>query len=74
MARAEPTISFYENGRLIAHPVLMVPRYMATACSTHGIDRADMAAVASRLIRDEEARETFEDWTGLEVVLREAGQ
>lgn len=62
------TVSFYLNGTRIIHPARTVPAYMLQACQARGIDRRDMAAIGSRIIESEEARETFEELTGLEVV------
>lgn len=62
------SVSFYHDGAKILCPGQVVPDFMRRAVRDHGIDPRELAAIASRLITDESARETFEDLTGLEVV------
>jgi len=61
-------IRFFYNGRVIANPARDVPLAMERAIELQDIDRAEMAAICSRLITDESARELFQELTGLEVV------
>jgi hypothetical protein len=61
------TITIYQEGKAI-NTQHVISR-MQSACAEHAIDPDEMAALSLRLITDEDAREQFENWTGLEVVL-----
>jgi len=64
------TISFYEDGKpLITGIKSRILAAMESACTFHDIDRDNMANCVDNLIRSEEAREWFTEWTGIEVVL-----
>lgn len=62
------TISFYRDGLKLLNPGPVVIAAMKEAVDLHGIDPEEIAGIARRLIADEDAREMFEELTGLEVV------
>ena len=64
------TLLFHDpiNQRYISHTRATAIAY--EAANWQGVDPAEMRAIFARLATDEEARETFEDITGLEVINR----
>jgi hypothetical protein len=73
IAKVQPRLEFYENGKQISPPYYVVKQRLELAVLRDGWDKAEIEAVMGRIPKDdmdgEEAREMFEQVTGLEVVL-----
>ena len=66
------TISFYRDGlKLMQHWSVTIRQAMYYAYNQHGVDPQETGAIAEQLFICGEARDMFENITGLEVVLNE---
>ena len=66
------TISFYRDGiKLVQHWSITMRQAIDCARDQHGVDPQETKAIAEQLFICGEARDMFEDITGLEVVLND---
>lgn len=63
---------FYIGGAPILRPEITLPYHMNKAVAEGGIDRLDLADILARVMVCEDARESFQDLTGIETVISEA--